>query len=472
MPSISIDGSPVDNLCEEFEGQWWLAENESNKVPGRLTFSVPNGGRLILNGGLSRQDDYSREFIILGDCKGIHITVNSGKYWGGSETSIEDSWRIDEETWRCDEILIGGHILEGREKTYGHFILETELLQDWIAKAHPTDNFNATTPSLSIEVPERIELQGQNGATIAIDWTVKHSNNGTNAVIMVSPRLEFNLQNGIVISEFEKTFLIPFLFFISLATGSVDHLKFMTARNETAEVATRTGNLQVLTTNWRRTRQTDRTYRVEHLIQFSEIEPILGERINAWLRVFEARTDTLSEYYSVPYSNEMYSDDTFARIVRSLESWHRESSSALGFVEASEYERIKEELKSKLDENDSRIVLKKFNNSPDLRQRLEDLVASSTTKIKFIVSHSEAFLQKTVNTRNKIAHIGDARKVFNSSELFWAKMVLQQLFISLILVEIGFEQEMVANLLERTSDWKYLAFTVDWHAQPLSESFD
>lgn len=474
MPSISIDTVPVEPSFEEFEGQWWLPDNETEKVAGRLTFSIPSGGKLLLNGGFSRSDDYSIELTIFGVCSGRKITVNGGRFWGIRQSAVNSNgeryFRTDEETWLCDEVVIGVHNPMGRKQTYKRFEIETERLTEWIAKVSPRNDFHPSIPGVSIELPERIQFQVPSSATISLDWKVQYSSNFFSNLITAVPRIEFNLEDALTISEFERDLLAPILFFLSLSMGATDHLRSLAVHSEIQGNWTQSAESRVLTTNWRKTRQTDRTFRVEHLIQFDELESNLGEKISTWLEVFKAKSDTLREYYSVPYSNDMYSEDSFARIVRSLESWHRESSSTLGFLETEKYEQIRHDLECGLQEGDSSIVLKRFNNAPELKQRLDELVATSTAKIGFIISHSEEFLQKVVNTRNRIAHIGNARKVFKPSELFWPEVVLKQLFISLILLEIGYCQEEVENKLERTHEWKYLASTIDWNAQPLNDS--
>jgi hypothetical protein len=79
--------------------------------------------------------------------------------------------------------------------------------------------------------------------------------------------------------------------------------------------------------------------------------------------------------------------------------------------------------------------------------------------VKELIAGLGDFVQRAVNTRNKIAHIGDAKKIFSSAQMFWGRVLLEQIFIASLLETLGFDQNRVGEMLKRSRDWNDVATT-------------
>jgi ApeA-like protein len=124
-------GSALNDVFE-YQGHWWLAGTDGDKVPGILKFDPDAGATLDLLGsleGLPGAIDPLEPEIILGiSSDGRHITLqDSGKTWG----NLAIGSGFSTSTFAVNTIFVGEHFDRAEDVGFERLVVKYLHLDAW-----------------------------------------------------------------------------------------------------------------------------------------------------------------------------------------------------------------------------------------------------------------------------------------------------------------------------------------------------
>ena len=157
----------------EKKGDWWLPENPSKKIKGRLTFSPEDGALLYLDGmlldttriGNASKEPFEHPRLVLGTIdKDQDVTLIKPVF---KKLNLD----INEQEFYINKALFGYHLKSEEEAAFNHFRFKINFLEDWFTdrffKVTTLEQENAT---IAYNIPKRFEFKN-----MSPNLTIKNS---------------------------------------------------------------------------------------------------------------------------------------------------------------------------------------------------------------------------------------------------------------------------------------------------------
>jgi hypothetical protein len=199
----------------------------------------------------------------------------------------------------------------------------------------------------------------------------------------------------------------------------------------------------------------DRSNVRQNLVQFTELRECLEEVLSAWFHLVDQSSHSIFDFFAVAMTPSMYAEESFLRVARSIESWHR---SAIGgtYMSDEDFEKLLDKLTAVMDKDERAFVKPRLRNQRTLRQRLDELLQVCGEPVVSLLAEYQGFPKRVVNTRNSLAHEGKLGDAFTYAELFWAQKSLEYVFRSVLLRRLGFADEQIIQQVCRTTEWRWM----------------
>jgi hypothetical protein len=215
----------------------------------------------------------------------------------------------------------------------------------------------------------------------------------------------------------------------------------------------------VTTARWRTVRTADEpALPWTHLLPFELVEAHFETMVIRWLDLAQQQRIPLLEYFSVLLDERMFLDESFVRVVRAIEAWHRTRFGGQ-LLPTDQYKDMLKKLKKMLpvDEWNLAKMRLQHGNQLTLKERLDDLICRAGEPLQAIMQGGySGFTRRVTLTRNHVAHGGiNDPDVFSDEEMIWARRTLEMVFTVSILDALGFADES-PKLVRRTQLFRIL----------------
>lgn len=183
--------------------------------------------------------------------------------------------------------------------------------------------------------------------------------------------------------------------------------------------------------------------------------------MSEWFAVHRAARSSLMDFFLSGFNQYEWAEDSFARIVRGLESWHRTVVGGL-YMDESEYQGLYDQAVMSAASTQHREFLRmrlKYGNEPTLKRRLDESVAEAGPPVSDLVSSLDRFTRRVTEARNSLAHRGTSQQIYTRAQMWHAQAILQLVLRSVLLRRLGFGDEEVAACIARTEDWRTVSLS-------------
>lgn len=458
MAGIEIGVGTQPQPRRSFSGKWWLPDLPEQRAVGTLEYVAGEGGRLELLSSLGASIALPPSQVVFGVSEeGTPITVCDASVisWSGGL-----SGDIRKESWRCYSLFVGAHCSKGDATTFRHFSLETSGLPGWVnrPRAYAKDYFGSSPITFEINRLDPIIVPLDGVAELSFSWSDSLHESGLSTYLQVRPSVNFMPQNPLTTSETWRKFVTPVLFFMTLALGSPDRIVslFGIPADEPSE---RPRLVEILLPGWAEelTEGSGSPIIHQQLIQFEELLPTrLQTVLTKWFAMVEKSPHSLNDFFGVNESPPINIEDSFLRVARSIESWHR-SQFGGSYMDKGIFTEMREKIKSVVTSATwNEYLSERLINVPPFAQRLADMVEKAGEPVATKIAQYRDFVERTKKTRNSIAHEGNIGTAFDYLELFWAQKALEHVFRSVLLRELGFTAEEVCTAVGRSREWRWM----------------
>ena len=454
MPQVEIRTGESLHRRRVLKGRWWLPSDPTTKVGGTLEFASGEGGQLELQGGLMTAGIHPLVQVIFGIADGEQVTVCDGLVTSQNTRGFPPTAQIDRESWSFSTVFVGIHAEEGRATQFDDFDLETTRLSGWVNQPRPsaTPGPDKVTIESEIPIPRHADIDEVGRLTFWWSYELKTS---ADISLVIKPAIEFRPTERMTVDKAWRSFITPMLFFITFASGSADRIVSIRASRNRVE-GQRPEVAEVLMPRWSEEMSgSDRNDVWQHLVQFAELRDCLEAVLSAWFRLVGQSSHSILDFFSVTMTPSMYAEESFLRVARSVESWHR-STIGGSYMGDEDFQRLLEKLTAVMDSRERGFVKPRLRNERTFRQRLDELLEMCGEPVADLLSGYREFPKRVVNTRNSLAHEGKLGDSFTYEELFWAQKSLEHVFRSVLLRNLGFTDEQILQQVGRTSEWRWL----------------
>lgn len=467
-------------LERTFRGEWHVAARPKQKVSGTLTFSPETGVVLDLNGTLldANNTDFRPTQILGTTFDGTNITISQAQYRSQEVPSHLVSYVDGEpfrvvvsELWSGWAIAVGAWLPEGEGTKISSVTFRSRMLRAWARQIHPKyiplheENIAGGTVTLSSPFEALTDL-----GKVTFAWT-KHETTQYGVRMRFIPELSIQFQNEMSIGDAWHSAVVPLLHFLSLATGRGDWLEgliFTDDANEHEwnlvgkdgyEWGILEGRFEWLTSSWM-ARPTDREppYDFEFLLSAPEVTNSFEAIVPSWFKVHARTRHALLDYFAIHMSQAMVFEESFNRVVRSLEVIHGLLYDAPR-IGKSDFRRIKQLIKEALSgEEHKQLIMERLSHADaaSLKDRLLELIELCGPQIKAQIDARPNFVTRVVSTRNGITHTGDAGEFFEKGDFDEAFYLLDLVMRSVLIREIGIPEDELDKHVMRTRDSRFV----------------
>jgi hypothetical protein len=471
------------NLMNEeivFKGEWFLPSNIKNKVKGTLTFK-PNGKYSILElfGSLSEYEDSSNVDFILGNTlEGVEITLYKSYISSASGIPRNElvKMRLQKDniqqfsSYGVEYIFTNVHIKSIEDLVFQKVETEIYNLDEWLG-IHGFSKFKKDFENgdgLKIDFnyiqPKPIEFKINENLDGAFRFTTPTSSTSkfqkeyivtqttyltleSKEYLTLSEILDYvyKFQNFLVISMYSHTNplrieLICDNFYDNVRIGDNEYFK-------------NPKRIKLYYSHRKKIERERPKTHFEMLFTYEDIDEKFPILISKWFEKYEILNSTFNLIFYQFYLNEHIIDVLFLNLAQAAESFHyllninNKESKILTKVE---FERRRKKIKDSL--NDDELydwVNLQLNNDFTLEMRLRELVTKySIFSVSNFVGDTEVFIKQVKYSRNYYTHFNpkEKKKALNGAELVDLYLKLHRVLITAILIEIGFDKEVLNQL--------------------------
>ncbi len=466
--ALRVAGVHIRNSSNEaeaqrvFKGQWWLPSAPTRRVGGTLEYLAGEGVTLELHGNLVERGSRRDTEIIFGIADGKAITFADAHHSSHSGRQTSDGHHeILREVWRGYHVLVGMHTGVGEAVLFDSFDLQTSLLPRWVnsprATTSSTEGGNVV---VEVQVPDALMADVDGLGTLELWWaqSENYRDSDTSVDISITPMLRLHAPEALTFHQAWLDFVTPSLFFVSLVSGSADRILALHVSTTEDEEHPFGQRAEVLVPTWTSELPKSRSVHFwEQLLPFPTVEKQFGDLLPRWFDLYRTTRDSMLDFFSTEFTPFMYAEESFVRVVRSMESWHR---SRIGgtYMSKERFETLLQKVQDGLD-GPARAFIKMrlaHGNERTLKQRLDELTSLAGEPVAPLIASYTKFARRVVDTRNSLAHEGALGTAFSDTELFYAQRSLEQVFRSVLLRELGLSTEQVAEAVSRSSSWRTL----------------
>ncbi len=467
----------------QLDGYWWLPDREDNEIFGQLHFIPGDKLDLKLHGALNsppgnaftRPPERIEPAIIQGSdsSKGNDLTLYKCRQIGHSVTLNG----LQTTSFMAMAAFKGVYFKDESEVKFRSVSVRYSNLEEWankqpISTGHANDERDNFV--IKYEHPNPI-CAFVNGFEIKIVfYGPNRSVSGNNSfTVSYETRVEIVSQQEVAFEDY-LTIIRRLQNFFSLAMGTPTFPISLRGTSNANKQLTDNGgeflppiDIYYLVPWWPEEMKEYRGFQM--LFTLAAIEEKFSLYLQNWMDKFDLIEPAINLYFSVLYNPNSYAELKYLSLAQALETYHHRmfggKYQADEIYQAEAYERLVSAIPATLD-SDFKNSLKSrlfYGNEFSLRKRLNEIIKSvdGALDFEFVKSKKEReyFVSKAVDTRNYWTHYTPdlASKAAQTPEERLVLLTRFQLLLEIrLLKELGFEDEKIRNLLQRSERYKLL----------------
>jgi hypothetical protein len=458
----------------EFQGLWWLPENEEFKMHGTLIFSTNDGMILTLRKtldnpiygfGTNFSEIYTTllghvnggQYITLYNCRLFRV-VNSRDYYISANLGFINIHFTELETTYFKKIVVG----------YSY-------LHEWVgSKIQAGTSASNGKKSFSVNYTEPDDVVATVTAGNNVEGSIKIcryiNESMTSNYMEIKERCHcsYELKEAKSFDYFESEFVKPFQNFLSFALNKISFPTFMylILPDDTDGVKPPILPIQVLfkrnslSESFEEENSSNFIFRYRNFIEpntvflLKDLKDTFENSINGWFNASEKFNVNLGAYFGSLYKDYYDVQSDYLNIINLLENIHQKRYQRQNKIATSEFNNRKKyvlelipddcEFKEWFSEKIGQI-----SNAPSLSTRLKELIHEEGFIQSWLICDSIEFefVKSIVHYRNAIAHATE--HVVRDEELYYPITVLRFLLQSYLIREIKIGEDDANNLFLR-----------------------
>jgi ApeA N-terminal domain 1 len=458
----------------EFLGVWWIPSDQTNVIPGTLTFTHQDGIRLTLMGSFSPLQDlqaFNKYPIILGVTQGGKQVTLSESFQLHSQLGFGGSFYANQ-TFGIGTVYIGTHFADPQAMRFHKIEAQYNYLPHWAKFPLQQDKVTLNEKGglgryeMTYTPPDDVVAATTKG-TIAVTSRFSTKHDLLQEVsLQQSTWMEVETQQDLSLIEWLLQFVGPLQNLVSLGTCKPNFLLTLLGYTSTYSTTLPDGKVRehpvqiVYPQHYYETEISQKLREDDMLFTLQDIRDDFDQIVENWLKVAEDLDSVCNLFFGIQYVERLYLEQKFLSTIQSVESYHRRRSYKTDLTEDKHKERMKAILAASPQEFKKWLAEKlKYSNELSLRQRLKDLLDNSNINsvVLPLIGNKKTFIDTVVNTRNFLTHFDPASKKSAAAdeELYRLTQVLSFLVQACFLHELGILPQRSLALFRRNAQYRY-----------------
>jgi len=425
----------------QFDTNWWLSTAPSERFFGTLKIGNGDYSELNVPNGSSLNLENLEDVIIYGETEGKQISLLNTQRISHTINLIEGA---SKEIWSVGVVVIGEHLDEWRKVKFESCSINTRMLSAWTPNVPIKPIFGSREKNYSITVPDDFTLIDDEESKISLVWQWNEKHSVTDLDLFIFPQLCFEVHDAMTFGEMSRKLIQPFLDLLSFATGEIDVITHLTGRISRDSIS---APLIIYISGMPKASSNSTNLGFGNIIKFPTDFKSSSNLLSAWYGLYEKHRFSIREFFAVSNTGRFYDYQNFPRIVGALEAWAREEHPDLTKFDAETYGQVRSLVKSNFEGDVKDKLLNLIRNDSDLRTKLSTIISEAPEDVVYAVRLVPDFISRCINTRNSLVHVDDSGKNFLKDEVSLGLMILEVLYSSLILGELGIENSEISKLL-------------------------
>jgi hypothetical protein len=457
-----------------FKGIWWLPENTEEKINGVLKIVTGNKVILELEGVLEEKEI---PFIINGKTNDkVNITLVDCYILKATDITMRDGSKRYESAIKCRYAFIGIHydckdVIRFKELTarYTNFVGWTGIKRPEIIHEHSSikiDNLEHHTVETTLDDGCKITLESY---WFPDFFTTFYSDKLS---LEKFSDVKFEFINDLLFEECLE-YIYYFRNFISIslrdAVGILNIFPSDMKDDKTKDV-------EIYCNFYALEGEKELIYH-NALFTLKDIE----EDFNSYLYNFFSKKNVLNYivnvYYEILRNKSPYITEEFLLFTRLIESYHRYNPSMESIdLPKDKFKTNRKAVLALIESNEPSLkgwlckAINRYGNNKSFSDILRDIIGSLCDMLYGLLQGKkiDLFIKKVRDTRNILTHpkdnVGKDNEYINYIHPMTRK--LEILLLSLILKEIGFEDEIIRNIFFKKSELQYYFRDYNWELEP------
>jgi hypothetical protein len=447
---------------------WWQPKSPDREYTGQIS-RAPDGATAIelagtLTGSPFPMDDPEPEVLHGLGRQGPLFTarkvIRSGAGMGMPGFATE--------VLRPLSLIVGAHVDEST--LYDQALLQATFLSDWLQESgiqievrSGTDDQTGSV-AVSYQWPTVRTSGIAPGATVAT-WTAHQGEPRRSGYsINEDVALRVSVENPIPVDDLIRDYVMPLLDLVSFGTRRSNAIDRVTLRSPsvTRLVA---GNderedLELLS-EWIAKPAKDPQRLFVHHMNFAAGEAPMGfdELVRRWFTLYEDFRPSLAPFFGLLYAPPTYVDLRLVSISQALEAYHRASKLPRGAMSKADFANFKKALLDACPAEHKEFLVQKLGHLNELTQveRTNQLVDRAKVALRVLLPTRPTFAVDFIAARNAKTHPEESKAQIDGLHLYDLTATATYLFEANIMLDLGFEDEVCAELFERQPEYRHLA---------------
>lgn len=459
---------PLDlSIPVEWPGIWFLPSDRDNEVAGVMRWRPGEGISLDLIGSFFTGDDAFDAALSKPDAP---YPIVLGYLRQGGQVTLMDCHTVgmpfstngfvSQNLRAFDGALVGHHFQSAEELRFNVLSLEFDSLFEWcgvsgiefqIEVEGAEEKHRSTT--LTYRTPPKLEATWNNSRiTITSGYRTSGMNSPT-STISETLRLKVETGHDLTLNDLSRSFFGPLQDLLTLGVGRPSPARSFSVSSPAANVdatgpAKLLGYLRPFTVN----PDSSRTnfLRWDMLFALPDFESGFDALIPVWLQLSEDLKTSFNIVFGSRHTPPKLLESRFLLAAQSVEVYHRLRYPETEMDPNKFKTMIKRLIKMNPEDADWLKEKLKWANELPMRSRLEKLAGIASFALEPFLGSSRDFARRVAHSRNYYTHYGTRTKhVLEGEALHWLTTSLAYLIDIVLLLEIGFTEAKVLELLAR-----------------------
>jgi hypothetical protein len=417
---------------KEYEGLWWLPNRPAATLQGTLRFK-PNEYAIL---------DLLGSFPILGTAGVFEIPLIVGRCFVSSSerelSSKEEEITLKNcsvrnisldfrrpSSYDAQTIFIGYRFDKEMDVKFKEVYIKYSYLHEWVGISgfNVDKNLDENKVEMNYQTPDPIALTEIGDFKISICFVPLPSLLQLRLALHARQQVQLKQETYIKIESDEDKPYEEYLDlirklqnFLSLVIMQPVYPLYVDGGNSSKKLETQDGRvillpIQIMDRHWHIFTPPKGISSLDMLFSLRWIETKIGDLIKKWIEEYDEFSSVYNPYFGTMYSGEIYLEDIFLALIRTIEGYHRLTHKIFESEddEKAYQEKVKNIIES-VKEKDYKDWLTdelKYSYEPKLRKRLNDLIAESSEVTKFLFKRKKDmknFINKVVEARNFLIH--------------------------------------------------------------------
>lgn len=455
-------------MSDSFEliGDWWLPEKPERKIHGKLSYDRKKKSVLSLDNdyGESEIEVLEKDFheVILGNSFGKKLTLTNCFRTKLSFTRIpQDSKEYKKSEYAVSVFYVGKHFSKKEDIKFTHLYVRYSHLEKWLGDrffdSDVTENEEGIAEyKLKFTKPKRREIV-LTRFKICIDYGFSWTYSQTKPKFDTHPFVSLDFDNEMYIDEL-YSIAYHLRNFLSLGVGDRVSIVTMSGRNGKME---QHESVEIFDNIGKDFSEEKDLQEIWLPFNFDLISKNPEFYLENWFNLIENLEPLYDLFFGTLYNPQLYPTYQFLSFAQALESYHSRTFDN-NIMPKEQYGEVLKQMLGIIEkipnEYQNQLMPKaQYDmNRKSLRKKIGELFEKHDKLFSLFVEKKEEFIDKVVNTRNYYTHYPEElkNKAVDVIEIPLLSQNLQFMLIVILLKEIGFDDEVTKQILNKYLRWR------------------